>query len=520
MSEPAPAASPRPSLGAAAAAAGVGVLTTLEFLAQLATPEGAFPPMVLAQWLVHRSPGWLDTLAIERLGHLALPSLAVTTGAALIATAAGLGALAGAWGHPRAAAAIPLMFALVSAPSLGGSALAWSVFGAAAGAVVAWLVVEWPGRSPALGGASHEPEAATRSPVDRRALIVALVAGMAAMSAGMLLSGRLRRRPAGPGRVLDGLRLQKAALAAPPLPVDGAFDGVEGLTARITPIESFYVVDEALADPVIDPGTWRLGVGGAVARPLRLSLEDLLAFPAVERFQTLGCISNPVGGELISTTKWTGVELRRVLEAAGPEPGAVEVVFRSADGYSESLPLAAASDPTTLIVYGMDGRALSVAHGFPARILSAGTYGMKNPKWLLDIELVTSPYDGFWETRGWSKPATVKTWCRIDTPPSGRRGDGPRPIAGVAFAGDRGISRVEVSTDDGVTWTRAELERALAPLSWVRWRFDWIPARTGLHTIRARAWDGGGVVQTSGFAPTHPDGASGYPVIAFTVDAV
>lgn len=488
MSEPAPAARPRPSLGAAAAAAGVGVLTTLQVLAQLANPEGAFPPLVLAQWLVNRSPGWLDTLAIERLGHLTLPSLATATGAALIAAAAGLGALAGAFGHPRAAPAIPVMFALASAPALDGGALAWSVFGAATGAVVAWLVT--------------------------------LVAGMAVMSAGMLLSGRLRRRPAGPGRVLEGLRFQEAAPAAPPSPVDGAFDDIEGLTARVTPIGSFYVVDEALADPLVDPATWRLGVGGKVARPLSLSLDDLLAFPAVERFQTLECISNPVGGELISTTKWTGVELRRVLEAADPRPGAVEVVFRSADGYSESLPLAVASDPDTLIAYGMDGRALSVAHGFPARILSAGTYGMKNPKWLVEIELVTSPYDGFWETRGWSKAAMVKTWCRIDTPPSGRRGEGARPIAGVAFAGDRGVSRVEVSTDDGVTWSRAELEPALSPLSWVRWRFDWVPARTGLHTIRARARDGDGVVQTSEFAPPHPDGASSYPVIAFTVDAV
>ena len=510
----------RPSRAAAAGAAGVGVLTAVQVLAQVATPGATFPPLTLAQWLVHRSPGWLDTVAIERLGYLTLPLMAATTGAALIAAAAGLGALAGAWGHPRAAAAVPVMFALIPAPSLDGSALAGTAFGAAAGAIGAWLVVEHADRPTHPQVVPPEPVAASRSSVDRRALLVALVAAMAAMSAGMLLPGSLRRRIEGPGRVLRGLRFQAAASAAPLSPIEGVFDHVEGLTALVTPLGAFYVVDEALADPVIDPQTWRLEVGGEVARPLRLSLEDLLAFPAVERFQTLECISNPVGGQLISTTRWTGVELRRVLEAAEPGPGSVDVVFRSADGYSESLTLAAASDPTTLIAYGMDGRALSVEHGFPARILSTGTYGMQSPKWLVEIELVTSPYDGFWETRGWSKPATVKTWCRIDTPPSGRRAAGPRSIAGVAFAGDRGVARVEVSTDDGDTWTRAELEQALSPLSWVRWRFDWIPARTGLHTIRARAWDGDGVVQTSGFAPTHPDGASGYPVIAFTVDVV
>ena len=496
------------------------MLTAVQVLTQVATPAGTFPPLVFAQWLVHRSPGWLDTLAIERLGYLTLPLMATLTGAALIAGAAGLGALAGLWGHPRAAAAIPVMFALVPAASLSGSSLLGTALGAAAGAIGAWLVVERGERSAASEEVPHVPAVASRSSVDRRALLFALVAGVTAMSAGMLLSDRLRRRIAGPGRVLSGLRLQAVSPVASLSPIEDAFDGVDDLTALVTPVGSFYVVDGALADPVIDPETWRLDVGGMVARPLRLSLEDLLAFPAVERFQTLECISNSVGGDLISTTRWTGVELRRVLEAAGPRPGSVEVVFRSADGYSESLPLAAASDPTTLIAYGMDGRALSVEHGFPARILSTGTYGMKNPKWLVEIELVTSPYDGFWETRGWSKPATVKTWCRIDTPPSGRRGPGPRSIAGIAFAGDRGISRVEVSTDDGKTWTRAELEPSLSPLSWVRWRFDWIPTRTGLHTIRARAWDGEGTVQTSEFAPPHPDGASGYPVIAFTVDAV
>jgi DMSO/TMAO reductase YedYZ molybdopterin-dependent catalytic subunit len=519
MSEP-PAVRRRPSRAAAAGAAGVGVLTAVQVLAQVASPGATFPPLVFAQWLVHRSPGSLDSFAIERLGYLTLPLMAMATGAALIAGAAGLGALAGMWGHPRAATGIPVMFALVPAPSLDGSSLLGTTLGAAVGVIAAWLVVERGERSAASEEVPRVPAVASRSRVDRRALLLALVAGVTAMSTGMLLSGRLRRQIAGPGLVLGGLRFQAASPVASPSSIGDGFDRVEDLTALVTPVSSFYVVDGALADPVIDPETWRLGVGGAVASPLRLSLEDLLAFPAVERYQTLECISNPMGGQLISTTRWTGVELRRVLEAADPRPGSVEVVFRSADGYSESLSLAAASDPTTLIAYGMDGRALSVEHGFPARILSTGTFGMKNPKWLSEIELVTSPYDGFWETRGWSKPATVKTWCRIDTPPSGRRGAGPRSIAGIAFAGDRGVSQVEVSVDDGKTWTRAELEPALSPLSWVRWRFGWIPTRTGLHTIRARAWDGNGIVQTSEFAPPHPDGASGYPVIAFTVDAV
>ena len=156
-----------------------------------------------------------------------------------------------------------------------------------------------------------------------------------------------------------------------------------------------------------------------MARPLRLTYDQLLSLPVVERYQTLECISNTVGGDLISTARWEGIPLPLVLERAGVGPEAVEVVFRCAGGYSDSLSMAQAMDERTLLAVGMNGRVLPRAHGFPVRVLTVGTYGMKNPKWVTDIEVVDAPYQGFWEQRGWSKLAMVKTGSRVDTPADG-----------------------------------------------------------------------------------------------------
>jgi len=159
----------------------------------------------------------------------------------------------------------------------------------------------------------------------------------------------------------------------------------------------------------------------------------------------------------------------------------------------------------------MNGRVLPREHGFPARVLSVGTYGMKNPKWLTGIEVVDSPYQGYWEQRGWSKRAIVKTGSRIDVPRDGSSVSGPATVAGVAFAGDRGISKVEVSTDGGRIWRAGELKRPLSPFTWRQWRFAWHPPNgSGRNRILVRAYDGRGVVQIPIPADPHPDGASGY----------
>jgi DMSO/TMAO reductase YedYZ molybdopterin-dependent catalytic subunit len=228
---------------------------------------------------------------------------------------------------------------------------------------------------------------------------------------------------------------------------------------------------------------------------------------------TLQCISNLVGGDLVGTAKWTGVPLHRVLErAGGAGPGAVRVVFHAVGGYSDSLPLAKALEPTTVVAYGMNDRSLPRAHGFPARIVAPGIYGMKNVKWLERIEVVDYDYRGYWQrSDGWDNVAEIKTASRIDVPEelTALQGAGA-VVAGVAWAGDRGVRRVEVSLDGGASWVPATLRRELARAAWRQWRLALPPGTQGRRTIKVRATDGRGQLQTARQAPPHPSGASGY----------
>jgi DMSO/TMAO reductase YedYZ molybdopterin-dependent catalytic subunit len=293
----------------------------------------------------------------------------------------------------------------------------------------------------------------------------------------------------------------------------GAFLAVRGLTPEVTPNRVHYVVDNSIIDPNIDHGSWRLRIDGLVGRPVTVGYDELLAMPAIEQYVTLQCISNLVGGDLVGTAKWTGVPLRRVLErAGGVGPGAVRVVFHAVGGYSDSLPVAKALEPTTVVAYGMNDQSLPRAHGFPARVVAPGIYGMKNVKWLERIEVVDYDYRGYWQrSDGWDNLAEIKTASRIDVPEelTALQGAGA-VVAGLAWAGDRGIRRVEVSLDGGVSWVPATLRRELARAAWRQWRLP-LPAGTqGRRTIKVRATDGRGQLQTAREAPPHPSGASGY----------
>jgi DMSO/TMAO reductase YedYZ molybdopterin-dependent catalytic subunit len=212
----------------------------------------------------------------------------------------------------------------------------------------------------------------------------------------------------------------------------------------------------------------------------------------------------------MGTAKWIGVPLPFILEDAGVKPGAVEVVFRASGGYSDSHSVEVAMDESSLIAVGMNGRVLPRAHGFPARLLTMGTYGMKNPKWLTEIEVVDSPFEGFWQQRGWSKPSIVKTGARIDIPKDGIAGAETVTAGGVAFAGARGISKVEVSVDGGATWNEAQLKTALADDTWRLWLHTWTPSATDAGPLVVRAYDGDGARQAATVMDPYPNGASGY----------
>ncbi len=295
--------------------------------------------------------------------------------------------------------------------------------------------------------------------------------------------------------------------------------GLYGRSPQLTPIQNFYVVSKNFGDPNVDGGSWRLKIGGMAGNPVSLTLQDLRALPVTTEYVTLECISNNVGGNLMSTGGFTGVSLKYLLEQVKPTSSATWAAFKAADGYTESLPLSAInSDPTILVAYELDGQQLPGAHGYPARILIPGRYGMKGPKWLTEIELVDHESGGYWEQQGWDHNAVVKTTSRFDVP---RDGDIVKvsgvTISGVAYAGTRGIGKVEVTTDGGASWTEALRTAPLSQLTWVLWNFDWTPPKEGSYHLAVRATDGSGAVQESNDASSYPGGAMGYHAIRVDV---
>lgn len=284
------------------------------------------------------------------------------------------------------------------------------------------------------------------------------------------------------------------------------------VTPFITPNESFYRIDTALSFPSVNLSSWKVDITGLVDNPLSLSYDDLLARPQVERIVTLCCVSNEVGGEYISTASFRGVLLADLLREAGVQSGAEQVFSTSLDGWTSGFPASVALDGRdAMIALGMNGEALPLEHGFPARLVVPGLYGyVSATKWLRTIKLTTwDAAEGYWVPRGWAREAPVKTQSRIDVPRDGERVTaGAAKIAGVAWAQHRGISNVEVRIGDG-TWQQARLGTDITDDAWREWVLDW-DAKPGKYSIQVRATDKTGVTQTEEIAPPDPDGATGY----------
>jgi DMSO/TMAO reductase YedYZ molybdopterin-dependent catalytic subunit len=232
-----------------------------------------------------------------------------------------------------------------------------------------------------------------------------------------------------------------------------------------------------------------------------------------QQYETLECISNEVAGAYESNTLWEGVRFSDLLALGGKiTAGSTKVVLYAGDNYSDSIHLSKALEPTTLVAVHMNGVAIPTGHGYPARVLVPGIYGMKHVKWLTRIEVVNYDYQGYWQLRGWSDPAPVRLTSRIDTPMTGTNVQTTLStlIAGVAFAGNMGIGEVDISMDQGATWQRAVLKRPLSAFSWVLWEYPWQPTKPGSYTVVVRAIDLEGNVQDPHEAGTAPNGASGY----------
>jgi DMSO/TMAO reductase YedYZ molybdopterin-dependent catalytic subunit len=312
------------------------------------------------------------------------------------------------------------------------------------------------------------------------------------------------------GGILESDQTSGPAASPPWKTLEARIEPAPGTRPELTRSRDFYRIDINTRPPVIDGHSWRLDLKGLVDKPLRLSLADLRSRPAVNQAITLSCISNPVGGDLISTAVWTGVRLKDLLAEAGLQPEARAINISATDGFYESLGLAEAMDERTLLVYAMNGEPLPYAHGYPLRIFIPGHYGMKQPKWILSLEAVDKLGPGYWVDREWDKVAEPKTTSVIDTTSKGRADERTEllPVGGIAYAGARGIGRVEVQVDDG-PWMEAELRvPPLGPLTWVQWRLDWKASR-GRHVFRVRAYDGRGVLQEAAEKGSFPSGATG-----------
>ncbi|MET8367370.1 molybdopterin-dependent oxidoreductase [Micromonospora sp. NPDC005194] len=545
--------------GVTAAAVAIGIA---EPVAVLTGPRSA-PLVAVGGVVVDAVPEPLKQFAIDVFGTADKIALLIGTALLLGAFAALLGMVAvrrlalglagiAAFGVVGVAAALTRPGADVfdALPSLVGGGL---------GALVLWLFIAgpfeldpWPWTSPATSRPATPPAAgpgewpvspagppeglpvpvtpaappvpvtpaapaATVDPESRRRFLTGtgVLLGTAAVAG---LGGRWLAGRRGVSAARDAIRLPAPVAPAPAVPA-GADLSLAQLAPYVTPNLGFYRIDTALVVPQVDPETWRLRIHGRVGTERTYSYADLLARPLVERYVTLACVSNEVGGDLIGNARWLGVPLRELLDEVQPEEDADQVVGRSVDGWTCGTPTAALRDGRdALLAIGMNGEPLPVEHGFPVRMVVPGLYGYVSAcKWVTELELTRfADFDAYWVPRGWSAQGPIKTQSRIDAPRRRNRlTAGPVTVAGVAWAQHRGVRRVEVRVDDG-PWQEAQLAPTVSVDTWVQWSWRW-DATPGEHRLQVRATDATGETQTERTQSVAPDGATGWHTVPVNV---
>jgi DMSO/TMAO reductase YedYZ molybdopterin-dependent catalytic subunit len=497
----------RMGAGLAAAAVALGVTQ----LAATFFSPAADSRTAVGSSVIDLTPGPVKEWAIQTFGTADKTFLTIM----VLVVVAALAAVSAIWERSRipwgsiAILAFGLLgsLAVLSRPGSGALDVIPTVLGAAAGIAVLRLLTSERIR--------EQTPAETPDPGRRRSLLTLGFVGIGALSGvtGTVLT-RQRRSVAGER---DSFALPKPASPAPPIPPD-VQPGEASLPSFITPNEDFYRIDTALTVPQISRADWALRIHGMVDREITYTFADLEQFEAVQAAVTLTCVSNPVGGNLISNAVWTGYRVRDLLQRSGISPDADMVLSTSSDGFTAGTPVRALTDDRdSLLAIGMNGVPLPVEHGYPARLVVPGLYGFVSAtKWVVDLELTRfDRAEAYWTKLGWSAQAPIKTQSRIDVPRQGQRiSAGPVTVGGVAWAQHRGIRTVEVRIDDG-PWQPATLGAAYSNDTWRLWTFDW-QATPGAHRVTARATDNTGAVQTEEQSPPAPDGATGWPSI--TVD--
>jgi DMSO/TMAO reductase YedYZ molybdopterin-dependent catalytic subunit len=297
-------------------------------------------------------------------------------------------------------------------------------------------------------------------------------------------------------------------------------------TLYFTPTDKFYVVNY-MDSPFnvsrdLNVEQWKLSISGEVKKRTTLGWRDILNRDSFDQVVTLECIDTLPGGDSLGNATWRGISLKALLKDVGAdEELSRDVIFRAADGYHDSIPFTRAMQDDVMLAYAMNGEKLPKEHGFPLRLIVPGLYGIKNVKWITDIELYNGDYKGYWQQKGWTDEGTIKIFSRIDSPGHYQPLRGPeQQLRGIAFGGPNTISKVEVSFDAGRSWNEAELEPPLSPYSWVVWNYRWKPPQPGRYQVVVRATDAKGQLQISEIVRPQPAGASGLHTIVADVEEV
>ena len=491
------------------------------------------PVLAVGQEVIDAAPRPVKDWAIDTFGTADKPALVIGTLVLLGVIGSVVGVLA-VRGRLAAGLLITVAvgaigaLAVIARPDPTFGRLLPTIVGTAVSAIVLWWLAPSATADATGSDATGQPAALPRR---------GFVQGAASVGVGAVALGGLGRILQGRSTVddeIDTLEIPEPADTVPdagqgaasgPGAVAGPRDfGLDQVESWVVPNSDFYRIDTALSVPQVPRDEWRLRIHGMVDRELELTFADVLARPMIERYITLSCVSNEVGGDLVGNALFQGVRLKDLLDEAGVQEGATQVVSRSIDGWDCGSPTSAIMDGRdAMLAISMNGEPLPPEHGYPARLVVPGLYGyVSATKWVTEIELTRwEDFDGYWVPRGWSKEGPVKTMARIDRPRPGRTyardADGAVDLGGLAWAVHRGISRVEVSIDDG-EWVACELAGVPGDDTWRQWRHRWLDATEGEHTVRARAWDGAGEPQPADPAPVAPDGAQGYHRVRFSVD--
>jgi DMSO/TMAO reductase YedYZ molybdopterin-dependent catalytic subunit len=502
-----------PVLGLLATAAGLAAAELVVGLVQ-----GSSSPVVpVGQVFIDLVPRSLKNWAIETFGTNDKAVLVVGALVVVLVVGVTVGILATRGARSAAYAITGVVgflgaYAVLTRPDPTLSKLLPTIVGTSVSIAVLWYLAPRPRTA---GPTAHDSSGPQTMGVDRRRFVGGAIGiGSAAVLAGGV--GRMLQQRFEVSGERDSIALPVPESPGIVLPTDAEL-GIEGLTPFVTPIKDFYRIDTALVVPQVSKDSWKLKIGGMVDNPLEITFADLLARPQIERYITLSCVSNPVGGGYIGNAVWQGVLLKDILEEAGVQVGATQVVSRSVDGWTAGTPTEVIMDGRdAMLAIAMNGEPLPARNGYPVRMVVPGLYGyVSATKWVTDIELTRwEDYDAYWVPRGWSKEGPIKTMARIDAP---RQRDhvGEVVVGGVAWAIHRGVSRVQIRLDGG-EWLDAELGGAPSNDTWVQW-VRRIRPDPGKHLIEARAFDGDGVPQTEEYAPVAPNGAQGYPRLTINV---